>query len=130
MELHHKDGNHHNNNLNNLEILCPNCHAQETNNSGAGILYKTEKINKDPKVKYYCVECGVELVKQRKTGLCMECYKKSLRTVERPDPEQLAQEIVDSSFLAVGRKYGVTDNTIRKWCIAYDIPKTKQELKK
>jgi hypothetical protein len=28
LELDHIDGNHHNNNLNNLQILCPNCHAQ------------------------------------------------------------------------------------------------------
>ena len=28
LELHHKDGNHANNNLDNLQILCPNCHAQ------------------------------------------------------------------------------------------------------
>lgn len=27
LELHHKDGNHENNNLSNLELLCPNCHA-------------------------------------------------------------------------------------------------------
>ena len=27
LELHHKDGNKKNNNLSNLEILCPNCHA-------------------------------------------------------------------------------------------------------
>lgn len=26
LELHHKDGNKRNNNLDNLEILCPNCH--------------------------------------------------------------------------------------------------------
>ena len=26
LELHHKDGNKKNNNLDNLEILCPNCH--------------------------------------------------------------------------------------------------------
>lgn len=29
LELHHKDGNHYNNALDNLEILCPNCHALE-----------------------------------------------------------------------------------------------------
>ena len=28
LELHHKDGNHSNNNLSNLQLLCPNCHAQ------------------------------------------------------------------------------------------------------
>jgi 5-methylcytosine-specific restriction endonuclease McrA len=26
--LHHKDGNHNNNKLENLEVLCPNCHSQ------------------------------------------------------------------------------------------------------
>lgn len=28
LELHHVDGNHYNNNINNLKILCPNCHSQ------------------------------------------------------------------------------------------------------
>ena len=28
LELHHKDGNHYNNALDNLIILCPNCHSQ------------------------------------------------------------------------------------------------------
>lgn len=35
LELHHIDGNHYNNVLDNLQILCPNCHAQQDNNSGA-----------------------------------------------------------------------------------------------
>ena len=26
--LHHKDGKHNNNELNNLQVLCPNCHSQ------------------------------------------------------------------------------------------------------
>lgn len=33
LELHHKDGNHYNNDLTNLEVLCPNCHAQTDNYS-------------------------------------------------------------------------------------------------
>lgn len=28
LELDHIDGDHHNNNLENLQILCPNCHSQ------------------------------------------------------------------------------------------------------
>ena len=27
LELHHKDGDRHNNTLDNFELLCPNCHA-------------------------------------------------------------------------------------------------------
>lgn len=34
LELHHIDGDRYNNILNNIQILCPNCHAQTPNNSG------------------------------------------------------------------------------------------------
>lgn len=27
LEVHHKDGNYKNNNINNLQVLCPNCHS-------------------------------------------------------------------------------------------------------
>ena len=30
LELHHIDNNHNNNELSNLEVLCPNCHAMKT----------------------------------------------------------------------------------------------------
>ena len=33
LELHHKDGNHYNNSLDNLQILCSNCHMQAHNYS-------------------------------------------------------------------------------------------------
>ena len=35
LELHHKDNNHFNNKLDNLVILCPNCHSIQEGNSGA-----------------------------------------------------------------------------------------------
>ena len=42
------------------------------------------------------------------------------RTVERPPYEQLVREIAETSYVAVGRKYGVSDNAIRKWVRAYE----------
>lgn len=33
LELHHKDGNHYNNDIGNLAILCPNCHSLTPNHS-------------------------------------------------------------------------------------------------
>jgi transposase-like protein len=42
------------------------------------------------------------------------------RKVERPSYEQLKAEIEATSFLAVGRKYGVSDNAIRKWLRWYE----------
>lgn len=79
--------------------------------------------------KTTCKQCGNPLSGRGKTGLCPSCYKKTLRVTERPEPKQLAQEIIESGFCAVGRKYGVTDNAIRKWCKTYGIPTKKDELK-
>ena len=39
---------------------------------------------------------------------------------ERPPYEQLLAEIAATSWSAVGRKYGVSDNAIRKWVRAYE----------
>ena len=35
LELHHKNCDHFDNDLNNLQILCPNCHALQPGNSGS-----------------------------------------------------------------------------------------------
>ena len=37
LELHHKDGNHFNNEFSNLQILCPNCHSIQNGNAGANV---------------------------------------------------------------------------------------------
>ena len=49
LELEHKDGNHYNNERNNLELLCPNCHSQTPtfrgkNINGFGKRYSDEKM--------------------------------------------------------------------------------------
>ncbi len=41
------------------------------------------------------------------------------RKVERPPLEQLLKEIELTNYCAVGRKYGVSDNAIRKWIKTY-----------
>ena len=71
LELHHKDGDHYNNELDNLELLCPNCHAT-TDNYG---VYNSEKYKKT-KEKHYCNNCKKELGPKNKTGLCHDCYVK------------------------------------------------------
>lgn len=126
-------------------LLCSNCHQDfHFRESWEGITLEEylgqkvitlndmgkDDINREKThVKYYCTECGKELYEKTKTGLCSSCYQKTTRVAERPEPKQLAQEIIESSFCAVGRKYGVSDNAIRKWCKTYDIPTKKNELK-
>jgi hypothetical protein len=41
------------------------------------------------------------------------------RVVERPPLAQLLAEIEASSWSAVGRRYGVSDNAVRKWVRQY-----------
>ena len=44
----------------------------------------------------------------------------ALHRVERPPYHELSAEIAATSYSAVGRKYGVSDNAIRKWVRAYE----------
>ena len=40
--------------------------------------------------------------------------------MERPPYEQLIAEVEATSYVAVGRKYGVSDNAVRKWIRWYE----------
>ena len=40
LQIHHIDGNHFNNSLDNLQLLCPNCHAQTDNVCGKNMVGK------------------------------------------------------------------------------------------
>jgi len=54
------------------------------------------------------------------TGYCsQECAHKDRRTVKRPSKEKLVKMIEETSYVAVGKKFGVSDNAIRKWLKNY-----------
>ena len=42
------------------------------------------------------------------------------RKVDRPEYAVLIKEISESGFVSVGKKYGVSDNAIRKWVKFYE----------
>lgn len=78
--------------------------------------------------KHFCEKCGIEITKG--ATLCKSCKDKSIRVVLRPNRQELKKMIRELSFLEIGRRYGVSDNTIRKWCIAENLPSKKSEIKK
>lgn len=80
-----------------------------------------------PKQKNFCQKCGVKI--DNKAFYCWSCYKEELTKISaRPSREQLKKEIRQFSFKELGRKYGITDNGIRRWCDSFHLPRTKKEI--
>ena len=77
-----------------------------------------KKSNK--KLKDLC-KCGNE--KQVTSNHCAKCASKisnfKNRKATRPSLEQLLNEIKDLGYCGTGRKYGVSDVSIRKWLKHY-----------
>lgn len=72
------------------EITCKQC----------GTKFQVSKHNKKELGRRYCGN---------------ECAHIPLRKVERPTKKRLKKEIAENSWKALGQKYGVSDNAVRKW---------------
>jgi very-short-patch-repair endonuclease/transposase len=79
-------------------------------------------------IKVVCKQCGKEFdvsadnKKEHKRKFCgYDCSSMSRRRVCRPDRDQLLVEINTMSWRAVGRKYNVSDNAVRKWARDYGL---------
>ena len=120
--------------------MCPNCHAFTPTYKGKNlknrgkkapisekVLQKTKQNKTDnnsekiqassSKIHNKCLDCNCDISNDNLR--CFDCNQKSMRLVERPPYEQLVKEIEETSYLAVARKYGVSDNAIRKWVKVY-----------
>ena len=107
LQLHHKNGVHTNNLLNNLEVLCPNCHALTDTYCG-----KNLKKKKNAKIK-----------KEKKRT-------NSNRTKDPPlSRKELKKRIREKSFTSIGKEFGISDNAIRKWCKKYNLPFQSRKIK-
>ena len=123
--LDHINGDRHDNRIGNLRIVCPNCNATlDTHCRGLNVK------NKD---YYDLCNCGNK--KRIESKGCFECYniirkkdkvvkivkdKKGSRKIERPPYKQLIEEIEELGYSGTGRKYNVSDNSIRKWRKMYE----------
>jgi len=113
--LDHKNGVHNDNRLENLRIVCPNCNATLDTHAGKN----NKKKVKIDKVKIDKVK--VDKVKPEKPKTLSKLdISISRRKVERPSFDVLKSEINTLGYSAVGRKYGVSDNAIKKWVRTYE----------
>ena len=123
-------------------LLCANCHREAHNGfidmdsllssfseERAKEIDELVRLTKIGKI-WYCKECGVEVT--RGNTRCASCAAKDRRVTidkERPTREELKQLIRTTSFVELGRRYGVSDNAIRKWCDAYHLPRKSSDIK-
>lgn len=118
-------------------LVCANCHREIHEG-----LIKEELISSFDEEKYkeisqevqdmkarkiqYCKKCGKIISKTAE--YCIDCFAEARRTVERPTREELKDLIRNKPIRQVGIQYGVADNTIRKWCDKYNLPRKKEDI--
>ena len=59
--------------------------------------------------------CGNTISKYSNSNRCRRCYEIDMRVVDRPPHDQLIKDIKELGYKGTGKKYGVSDNSIRKW---------------
>jgi hypothetical protein len=124
--LDHINGVRDDHRLENLQFVCPNCAA--TLDTHCGRKNRIERVRReclrchkafvprDARQRYCSRECGCRWDRAKLRGKPIPASRK----VERPPYEKLLAEIEATSYLAVGRKYGVSDNAVRKWVRFYE----------
>jgi hypothetical protein len=121
--LDHINGVPTDNRLENLRIVCPNCAATLDTHCGRKLrleprdcLLCGRSFAPKTSTQRYCSRtCG-----QRRVKTTTYAARPQTRKVERPTLEQLQADLATMSYLAVGRKYGVSDNAVRKWLRWYE----------
>jgi len=114
MILDHINGVNDDHRLENLRMLCPNCNSQtETFCMGT----RKKIINK-------CLDCEDEI--SRVSKRCKKCSGNnqaySMRKVkDRPTKGELKKLIDTMTWVAIGQKYEVSDNAVRKWARSYGL---------
>lgn len=130
LELHHINGNHYDNRLENLQILCPNCHSQTDNFRNKN---NTKAVKSKKRVLYVCKcdYCGKEFRsnKKNKRFCCREHYNEFLRNKQiSVTKEMLEKEIINcTSISELANKLKTTRPTIRKYLQDYDLYETFKE---
>lgn len=123
LTLDHINGSNHDNRLENLRWICPNCDRQ-LDTFGA----KNQK--KLTKIINHCALCGKEISKDSK--YCSGCFGKenSRQIIESQiDRDTLKEKIRTQTFEDIAREYGKgSGNTIKKWCKYYNLPYRKLDI--
>ena len=115
LHLDHINGTNNDHRIENLRLLCPNCHSQTDTYAGKNKKIKTSTKKRSKKPPRIC-KCGTNLSKKAKQ--CINCFNQP-KKIEWPAVEQLQTMVSESNYSAVARKLGVSDNAIRKHLVSH-----------
>lgn len=120
LQLDHINGIANDNRLENLRLLCPNCHSQTLTFAGKRRGYTRIET-------YVCSQCYAPITKSSKLALCRKCASRrsnfTKRKVERPSKKELQKLIWSKPTTLLAKEFGVSDKAVEKWCKAYGIQK-------
>ena len=148
--VHHKDQNPFNNDPNNLIVFATTSDHTRFHNGGtleqkedyyiSKPTYQTAKkaLSSGISVEEYlrrfqdfeyllnnCPICGGRCTNKY---CSQKCYYIGKRKVTPPSKKELEVLIKTTSFLQIGKMYGVSDNAVRKWCKKYNLPFRKKDI--
>lgn len=104
LELHHINGNNIDNRLENLQILCPNCHSYTDNYGG-----KNQKLNINPKTNITNNTSKKEILSQ--------CDNK--KNIKETKINYNVENMISlmkkyKNYTQVGKELGISDNAVKK----------------
>ncbi len=113
--LDHVNGVNNDNRIENLRIVCPNCNATlDTHGGKNSKRFEIDKNRVSEIEKKKLLLNDERKINNGKTNKEIIGHLNQ-RKVERPDKNILIEEINKLGYSGTGRKYGVSDNAIRKW---------------
>lgn len=129
LELHHINGDHYDNRLENLQILCPNCHSKTPNFKNRGGSNTTEAIRLEIKKNHLttCEYCGKEFYSPRLDKIqrfcCREHYEAFMKEQRNNITKEKLIELCNkyNNISQIAEELNVTRPTIRKYLIEYSL---------
>lgn len=128
LHLDHINGIHNDNRVENLQILCPNCHQQTKTWGNKAGYAKGERADLGSVVGFFpfvgsnptpVSVCACGRRKTKRSRSCKSCLYFQRRKVDRPSLAALLEEIEATSMAAVARKYGVTVSSVKRWLVSH-----------